>query len=947
MNTSNTKTIARNTAWYGLEYVISAVVGLSSSIAIARTLGPTKMGYLIYVSWIAQVVSSLGGMGIPATTRKYMAEFLGKSDRGAAKFIYFRTLALQAGLATLATAGLLAWVLRDATGEYKLASALIVLSIWPAMVNFISAQANVATEELSTNLPASVVSMIVYFIAIVATVVFNWGVVGFGASMLAMRLVDFLVRVFPTIKRILSWDTTHVFPAGLSWRMTAFAWQSVTSMVVALVVWDRSEFFLLKYLSSDIRQVSYYSVAFSLAERLLISSVIFGSATGATIFAQYGRDKSRLSDLTASSFRYLALTSIPLHVIAAALAVPALLLLYGSQYRDAAMVVMLAPLLCMPKAFIGPVQSLLESNERQRYVIMTTVFAGIVDIGVAWRLIPAHGAVGACIGNGVAQVTAVGTMWAIGIRLYKVKLPWLQVAKIAFISVLASLTAHFIAVHLAPLWAILFGGSASLIVLFGLVYLMRVLEPEDHDRFKILTGMLPTPIVRPAGKFLSLLARAEAGPLVAASSYSSPEGKGRISPLLLRAYRRGLPASTRQRLSGLRKRYKGIALRMKMAPIRVEACLQGGDNGVSAASFARMTGDLRRASRPISEWPHVKLLREYDRIGERLWEQEVFEETDYYRNAVLNIELFGRYFDAVVPDQVHWGARRFAYAYRGLNGELSSQKVPDYERDPSEYIAVRPIKHSACYQVAEGHHRLAIAYLQGAREVRGLILQPSVTTPIQDLLLDVSWLKGRRELYQPIESPELREWVLVRRCSDRLTKMTEFLGAEGLMPPASDSYLDVACGYGWFVTEMQKAGFRAEGVERDPSAIAVGKVMYGLHPKQLHRSDAVGFLQALQSSYDVLSCFSLAHHFLLNRSGVTAEELLHLLDSATGRVMFFDMGQSHEYPGEKLAGWDPDHIHHWLEVNTTFSRIVRLGEDEDSVPPFQGSFGRTLFACIR
>ena len=118
-----------------------------------------------------------------------------------------------------------------------------------------------------------------------------------------------------------------------------------------------------------------------------------------TIFAQYGRDKSRLSAIAASTFRYLALTTIPLHVISAALAAPALLFLFGSQYKGAVTVATLAPLLCMPKAFIGPVQSLLQSAERQSYVILATVLAGIVDIGVAWTLIPAHGAVGACIGK--------------------------------------------------------------------------------------------------------------------------------------------------------------------------------------------------------------------------------------------------------------------------------------------------------------------------------------------------------------------------------------------------------------------------------------------------------------------------------------------------------------------------------------------------------------------
>jgi O-antigen/teichoic acid export membrane protein len=278
-------------------------------------------------------------------------------------------------------------------------------------------------------------------------------------------------------------------------------------MVVAMIVWDRSEFFLLKHLSTDIRQIAYYSVAFGMAERLLIGSAVFGSAANVTIFAQYGRDKTKLPAIVATAFRYLALTSIPLHLISASLALPALILLYGKRYTGAAMVVTLAPLLCMPKAFIGPVHSLLTSAERQSQVIWATVLAGVVDIGVAWYLIPKHGAVGACIGSGAAQIVAVGTMWAIGIRLYGIKLPWMQVAKITFISVLAGLSAHFIAIRLSPLWAVLLGGSTSVVVLCGLFYLMRVLEPEDRARFSVLTGMLPKPIAGTLDKVVSLLIR--------------------------------------------------------------------------------------------------------------------------------------------------------------------------------------------------------------------------------------------------------------------------------------------------------------------------------------------------------------------------------------------------------------------------------------------------------
>lgn len=504
---SNTRIIAKNTGWYGIESVISFVVTLFTSIVIARTLGPSKMGYMIYVMWIASIVSSLGGMGIPATTRKYMAEFLGLGDRGTARYVYLRTLVLQSGLATLATGGILVWIYFDAQSGYGLASALVALSIWPSMVNSISAQANVAAETLSANLPGSVVSVIIFFIAIMATAILKWGVIGVGASLLAMRTVDFLVRVVPTFHRIHSWESEHLYPPGLGARMVSFAWQSVASMILAIIVWDRSEFFLLKRFCSDIRQVAYYSVAFNMSERLLISASVFGAASGATIFAQYGRDKSRLAGIAASTFRYLAMTSIPLHLIASSLAVPALLLLYGKAYHGAAAVVTLAPLLCLPKAFLSPAQNLLESSEKQGYVIGATIFAGMMDIGVAWYLIPKYGAVGACIGSGAAQILAVGTMWAVCIYLYKIQLSWSHLAKVGLTSVASSITAYWIAASFTPVWGILLGGMASLTVLFGLMYLLRVFDPQDRDRFATLACFLPKAYSRPINLFLSLLAR--------------------------------------------------------------------------------------------------------------------------------------------------------------------------------------------------------------------------------------------------------------------------------------------------------------------------------------------------------------------------------------------------------------------------------------------------------
>ncbi len=533
---SNTKTIAKNTGWYGVETAIDNTLTLLTSIAIARYLGPEQAGYIIFVQWVAMTVCNLGAVGIPATLRKYMAEFLGKGDKGTARFIFLRTLQLQAIMATLATAGIVLYVRLDPSPELRLAGLLIALSIWPQMVNSIPAQANVAAEDLYRNMPASAISILVFFLSILATVFFHWGVVGVGASVLLSRSVGFIVRFIPTYRWISSWEITHAYPEGLRERAISFALQSLVTMGLGLVVWDRSEFILLNYLHSDISQITFYSVAFNMANRLLVSSTIFGSATGATIFAQYGRDESKLPGLVSSTFRYLAMSSIPIHTLFTALAVPILLLLYGGQYAGAEAVVLIAPLLCMSKAFFSPVQNLLQSFEKQRWIIAVTVLAGVIDMGLAWILIPAHGAVGACIANGVAQFVAIVLLWSIAIAMFKVKLPWLLTGKVALVSVAAALAGHFCAARLLPnakptahvahslqYWAVnaaavLVCGIVSLAVLLVLFYLFRILQEEDRNRLNQVASMLPGPLPTVAKAITSALIRTKRVPVTATNA---------------------------------------------------------------------------------------------------------------------------------------------------------------------------------------------------------------------------------------------------------------------------------------------------------------------------------------------------------------------------------------------------------------------------------------------
>ena len=80
----NGKTITRNSFWYAIETLTDVFLTIFTSIVIARTFGPEKLSYFLYLWWIAGVAQALGSLGIPAATRKYISEYFGRGQMGIA-----------------------------------------------------------------------------------------------------------------------------------------------------------------------------------------------------------------------------------------------------------------------------------------------------------------------------------------------------------------------------------------------------------------------------------------------------------------------------------------------------------------------------------------------------------------------------------------------------------------------------------------------------------------------------------------------------------------------------------------------------------------------------------------------------------------------------------------------------------------------------------------------
>jgi O-antigen/teichoic acid export membrane protein len=499
----NTGTIARNSLWYGLETGAILISGILTSIVIARALGPVKLGHYTYIAWLVSITASLGALGIPAATGKYMGEYLGRGEAPIARAIFFTTLRLQICLATLLTgiAICIAWFGVDR--EMQWTAVVLSAAMWPAMVISIPSQANVAREKMFANVPSALLSNAIYVVGVIVTLIYSRDTIGLATTLLTMRTAELVARITPVLRWMRGIPASRV-PDQVRRQLLKFSRQSTILLLLSIVVFDRSEVLILRYFS-DIRQLAFYTVVFNITERLRSMPQVFSSAVAATMLAQYGRNPVHLPKLLSKTICYLALMAAPIYLGLAVLSGPVLLLTYGSKYAEAIPLMAAACVLALPRVVLAPVGSLLAATDRQDLSIRWGLWTAALNLALDFALIPKFGGMGAVIANGVAQTIAVvGLSW---LAKGPASLHWpiLTVSKIGLASV-AMTAAVLVLPHTRSHGLdVLLGTSVGLLVFLTGIKLTRVLDETDRDRLLQLSDRLPAAFRLSFAKLIGLL----------------------------------------------------------------------------------------------------------------------------------------------------------------------------------------------------------------------------------------------------------------------------------------------------------------------------------------------------------------------------------------------------------------------------------------------------------
>jgi O-antigen/teichoic acid export membrane protein len=386
------------------------------SIAAARFLGPDDFGRQSFIAFVAISATSFFSGGLKLALMRYVGELLGREEGPAARGLVGWTASLQVvgaalgGSALIATGALgaepsAAWMLAGLWTATAVMQTIPFALLLGAQRFKIAAQLGMITDTIA--LPST--------IAVLAA---GGGITGIFAVQAAVGAGNLIVTTV-LARRVMGDVAPSKGPSPHRWRrpLLRFAALSTGGVVLELVVWRRSEFFFLDHYSTD-AQIGLYSIAFGAVLVLTLIPQTLASVIAPAFATLFGAgERRRMRSGYGRAMRLLLLGSLPLAAGALALGPELIRLLYGEQFSGAG-TVLVVMLLLFPLLPLNSVSlSLLTGMGRAAVPFVIGSVAAVVNIGLAFALIPLWDAIGAALANAGAQFAAVVPSFVYASRL--------------------------------------------------------------------------------------------------------------------------------------------------------------------------------------------------------------------------------------------------------------------------------------------------------------------------------------------------------------------------------------------------------------------------------------------------------------------------------------------------------------------------------------------------
>ena len=477
-------------AWLTLSEIVFNLAGYIIHAALGRILGPADYGRYGIVVTLTTMIIMLIGNGIPTAMSKYLSEII-ESAPGKILGIKRQARRLQMIVMSVVTvifflaAPLISWALRDPslTPLFQLSSLIIpafaaasFYFFYYTGLHFFRLQAFLKTVRA--------LARIVFIIGFAYFFGTEGAVSGYIAAPLTVFAIALLADIFYTHKFFPATKAAGVKTELFSARtLLQYAWPLTLFLLFYEFILTLDLYFVKSLLGSDyltgiynaaitVGRIPYY--LFYALTIILLPAISKTSAE---------RNHAESQALVNKSLRLLLLLLVPMVTLLVAYAPAALAFFYGPQYVAAAVPM---SIFAVGVGFLTVFYVLSFALNGAGYVKtpMWLAFAGLsVMIALNLSLIPRFELVGAAF-----SVTIASFILAVGILIFtwkhfRVRLSLWSIVGSALAAAAIAIASRFLPDG-SPLFLV--SGSILFIGYFFLLYILRVLTPEDLAPFRKL-----------------------------------------------------------------------------------------------------------------------------------------------------------------------------------------------------------------------------------------------------------------------------------------------------------------------------------------------------------------------------------------------------------------------------------------------------------------------------
>lgn len=426
----------RGVSWSSFSSVLALPLAIAVSVVVARTLGPEGYARFAYLTFIVPFFIALSDAGFAHATTRSVSQAFASGDLERTRELVAKALGWN--LARLPFLCLLVLVIaRPSAFGAVLVVAFLAVSTGSAGLVF----ALQAENRGATLAKLAIVEGLATGAAAIAAALSGAAPTTVWAASFAAGIVvapGWLLATSPQLRRA---ALRPRLPRGLGVAFWRFGLLSLASSAGYVLVFSRSEIVILEALGEQ-QALAVFALAYGLSQRLTTPvDTLLGPLTTA-LSALHAAHPDRFR---AGFERALRLSAVAVALLAAAAVVGTALLaplMYGDDYAGVGLAFAGLATVSLLQSIAQPYTALAYASGRPALLLRALGIALVVDVAVAFALIPVLGLWGAVAANAAGGLTALALTVRSTAGPASLRLAQVPVARLALLTLTSCAAAY-------------------------------------------------------------------------------------------------------------------------------------------------------------------------------------------------------------------------------------------------------------------------------------------------------------------------------------------------------------------------------------------------------------------------------------------------------------------------------------------------------------------------